>query len=111
VVLFRSDDTRNIALMNNAMFDGLFDMAATCWNKVFAFNVDATNYVEPPPFKAEAERLVVMYGPNVLDTGDIWVTKTPRHRPAIPVRAVSGSTCATAQKITIEWSWGNCPAI
>ncbi|BBS37426.1 hypothetical protein WP5S18E01_22730 [Enterobacter cloacae] len=77
VVLFRSDDTRNIALMNNAMFDGLFDMAATCWNKVFAFNVDATNYVEPPPFKAEAERLVVMYGPNVLDTGDIWVTKNP----------------------------------
>lgn len=71
VVLFESDDSRNIVLKNDPIFDGLFDMAAASWNKVFAFSVDASNYVQPPPFKAEAERLVVMYGPNVLDTGTL----------------------------------------
>lgn len=69
VVLFQSDDSRNIALKDLGIFEGLFGMDALEWNKVFAFNVTAQNYVTPPKFKAEAERLVVMYGPNILDTG------------------------------------------
>jgi hypothetical protein len=44
VVLFQSDDSRNIALKDLDIFDGLFDMDASCWNKVFAFNVSAQNY-------------------------------------------------------------------
>lgn len=69
VVLFQSDDNRNIALKDQAIFDGLFNMEASYWNKVFAFNVTAQNYAMAPKYPAEAERLVVMYGPNMLDTG------------------------------------------
>ncbi|SDA19785.1 virulence plasmid A protein [Nitrosospira sp. Nsp18] len=76
VVLFQSDDSRKITLKDQAIFDGLFDIGAASWNKVFAFNVNAQNYVTPPSFKAEAERLVVMYGPNVLDTGAVMNAET-----------------------------------
>ncbi|MES2134273.1 MAG: neuraminidase-like domain-containing protein, partial [Bacteroidota bacterium] len=71
VVLFKSDpdDAKQIVLINNALFTGIFDMDAPYWNKVFAFNVTADNYVDTPPFKAGAERLLVMYGPNISNTG------------------------------------------
>jgi len=69
VVLFLSDDSRNITLKDQDIFDGLFDMSEPLWNKVFAFSVNAQNYQTPNRYPAEAERLVVIYGPNLVATG------------------------------------------
>lgn len=69
-VLFKPpDDNGKIDLQELPIFNDLFNMDAPCWNKVFAFNVTAQNYTTPPKFPAEAERLVIMYGPNMLNAG------------------------------------------
>lgn len=69
VVLFEAQDNRKVNLMDESIFEGLFNMDAPYWNKVYAFNVTADNYVITPANKSEAERLVVMYGPCMLNTG------------------------------------------
>ncbi|MBZ5788749.1 hypothetical protein K8353_01390 [Burkholderia contaminans] len=71
VVLFLSDDNRKIDLKDLNIFDGAFDLDAPSWNKVFAFSVNASNYQPAPPYPAESERLVVMFGPNLVDTGSM----------------------------------------
>ncbi len=83
-VLFQSDDSSKTNLKDKNIFDSIFNMDSVSWNKVFAFYVTARNYVTQPKFKAEAERLVVMYGPNLLNTGttvkvkDISPTTDPK---------------------------------
>ncbi|TWF42253.1 virulence plasmid A protein [Chitinophaga polysaccharea] len=69
VVLFEAQDNRKVNLMDESIFEGLFNMDAPYWNKVYAFNVTADNYVITPGNKSEAERLVVMYGPCMQNTG------------------------------------------
>lgn len=71
VVSFQADDSRNIALKDADIFAGLFAMDSVAWNKVFAFSVNAQNYVTAQRYPAEAERLVVIYGPNMLNTGSL----------------------------------------
>ena len=69
VVFFDADDSRRIKLKDATIFDGLFDMDAPAWSTVFAFAVTAENYQSAPASPSEAERLVVLYGPNLVNTG------------------------------------------
>jgi hypothetical protein len=70
-ILFEAEDNRRIALKDAPIFDDLFDMEDPVWNKVCAFNVTAENYLTAPGDLGDSERLVVLYGPNVLNTGVI----------------------------------------
>ncbi|MGF7037635.1 neuraminidase-like domain-containing protein [Mucilaginibacter lappiensis] len=70
-IYFNADDSRKINLKNSPIFEGDFNLDDPDWNKVFAFSVNADNYVTPPSYKAGSERLVVMYGPNIANTGSI----------------------------------------
>lgn len=72
IVLFEPD----VKLKDDPIFDGLFEMDEQVWHKVYAFNVTADNYLTKPNNSGDAERLVVFYGPNVLNTGTITVTGT-----------------------------------
>ena len=65
------DDSRQIDLMNSPVFEGVFDLDDSDWNKVFAFGVNADNEVNPPYYKAGSEKIVVMYGPNIANTGSM----------------------------------------
>ncbi|HYH81165.1 MAG TPA: neuraminidase-like domain-containing protein [Longimicrobium sp.] len=86
VVSFESDDGRDVALRQSEVFAGLFDMDDPVWTRVYAFAVDAANYASPPGSPAGAERLVVMYGPDVLNTG------TPVDAGATPPTADPAAT-------------------
>ena len=69
VVLFESDDNRAIALKDNSIFEDRFVMNDLAWTSFYAFSVSAANYLPAPANASEAERLVVMYGPAVQNTG------------------------------------------
>lgn len=70
-IYFNSDDNRRINLMNSPIFEGDFKLDDPDWTKVFAFSVNADNYITRPVYKAGSERLVVMYGPNIANTGSM----------------------------------------
>ncbi|HPI05164.1 MAG TPA: neuraminidase-like domain-containing protein [Saprospiraceae bacterium] len=70
-IYFKSDDSRKIDLMNNPLFEDDFNLDDSDWNKVFAFTVDAENYVRQPAYKAGSERVIVMYGPNIANTASL----------------------------------------
>lgn len=67
--VFQTVDDEPPALAEQDVFDGAFDMTDPAWSKVFALSVKASNYVPAPKNEAQAERLVVMYGPFLQNTG------------------------------------------